>query len=235
MTQESFYNKYLSLPGRLQGWLILSCCFSCLLLCARVIATGYVTYIFLVWNLFLAFIPYAISNWLYDNRGAMKGRLKQASVIAAWLLFIPNSFYILTDLFHLDEINSAPKWFDLLMLLSFAWNGLLLGIISLRKMETILYRASGNSFSLLMIFTVMWLNAYGIYIGRFLRYNSWDIITQPFSLAGEMFEMLFHPFQNKMEWGMIFCYAIFMTLLYVTVKKMAENFNQLSKSINQNK
>jgi uncharacterized membrane protein len=75
---------------------------------------------------------------------------------------------------------------------------------------------------------VMWLNAYGIYIGRFLRYNSWDIITQPFSLAGEMFEMLFHPFQNKMEWGMIFCYAMFMTLLYITIRKMAENFNQLN-------
>ena len=118
MIQESSYNKYLSLPSRLQGWLILSCCFSCLLLCARVIATGYVTYIFLVWNLFLAFIPYAISSWLYDNRGAIKSRLKQAAVIAAWLLFIPNSFYILTDLFHLDEFDSAPKWFDFLLIFS---------------------------------------------------------------------------------------------------------------------
>jgi uncharacterized membrane protein len=119
-------------------------------------------------------------------------------------------------------------------LLSFAWNGLLFGVTSLRKMETILYKLRGKKFSLFIVFTVMWLNAFGIYIGRFLRYNSWDVITQPFSLFGEMLEMLLHPFTNKMEWGMILCYAVFMTLLYTTIKKMAESFNQLSKPSNQN-
>ncbi len=234
MVHGSVVKKYFPLPFRISGWLVASCCFSFLLLCARVFITGYITYVFLLWNLFLAFIPYVISDWLYDNIASIKSRLKLAAGIITWLLFIPNSFYILTDLFHLDEINSAPKWFDLLLLLSFAWNGLLLGIISLRSMETILYRWSGKGFSVAVIFIVMWLNAYGIYIGRFLRYNSWDVLTQPLSLAGEMLEMLFHPFRNKMEWGMIFCYAVFMTLLYVTVKKTAENFIELNKSSNQN-
>ena len=221
--------KYLSLSATFGEWLFLSCSFSIVLLSSRVIVTGYVTYVFLLWNLFLAVIPYVISNWLTANIATTKNKLKVAAAITAWLLFIPNSFYIITDLFHLDEISSAPKWFDLLLLLSFAWNGLLLGIISLRQMETMLQKASGKSISLAIIFTVMWLNAYGIYIGRFLRYNSWDIVTQPFSLIGELMHMMIHPFQNKTEWGMIFCYAVFMTLLYVTVKKMAENFNQISK------
>jgi uncharacterized membrane protein len=210
-------------------WFIASCGFSFLLLCARVIATGYVTYVFLLWNLFLAFIPYAISYWLCNNSRLIKNKLKLTAVVSAWLLFIPNSFYILTDLFHLEHIASAPKWFDLLLLLSFAWNGLLFGIISLRKMETVLQAVSGKGFSLFIVFTVMWLNAFGIYIGRFLRYNSWDVITQPFSLFREMLEIILHPFDNKMEWGMILCYAVFMTLLYITVKKMAESFNQFSK------
>ena len=220
-------------PLTLHQWFIASCSFSLILLCARIAATGFITYLFLVWNLFLAFIPYAVSYWLYNNHRAIENRFKIGALVAVWLLFIPNSFYILTDLFHLDEISSAPKWFDLLLLLSFACNGLLLGIASLRKMEIMLQRISGKSFSVFIVFVVMWLNAFGIYIGRFLRYNSWDIITQPFSLFNEMAEILVHPIKNKMEWGMISCYAIFMTLLYITIKKMAESFYQVNKTSNQ--
>ncbi len=183
----------------------------------------------MLWNLFLAFIPYAISYWLYDNLKIVANKLKLVAILSAWLLFIPNSFYIITDLFHLDEFVSAPKWFDLLLLLSFAWNGLLFGIASLRKMEIILQKISGRSFSLFIVFAVMWLNAFGVYIGRYLRYNSWDVITQPFSLFNELLQIVIHPLRNKMEWGMIFCYAVFMTLLYITVKKMAESFNQVNK------
>jgi uncharacterized membrane protein len=215
------------LPFTLHQWLIASCSFSFVLLCARIIATHSFMFAFLLWNLFLAFIPYAISNWLHSNRFP-GNRWKLATVLAVWLLFIPNSFYILTDLFHLDDKTSAPKWFDLLLLLSFAWNGLLLGVDSLRKMEGIVQRISGKNVSVIVVFAVMWLNAFGIYIGRFLRYNSWDVIAQPFSLFSEMIEILFHPIRNKMEWGMISCYAIFMTLLYITLKKMAENFSQLN-------
>jgi len=225
MIQQQSYKEHV--PFTLHQWMIASCSFSMVLLCARVIATDSIRYIFLLWNLFLAFIPYGISDWLQNNP-TVGNRFRRFAVIGAWLLFIPNSFYILTDLFHLDEISSAPKWFDLLLLLSFAWNGLLFGIASLRKMELIVYRLNGRRFSLLIVFTVMWLNAFGIYIGRFLRFNSWDIIAQPFSLFGEMIEIFFHPVRNKMEWGMISCYAIFMTLLYITINKMAESFNQLN-------
>lgn len=227
MLQRHSTKEYISFT--LHQWFLVSCSFSFILLCARVAATGYVTYVFLVWNLFLAFIPYAISYWLCNNTHIIKSKLKLTAAVCAWLLFVPNSFYIVTDFFHLREIASAPKWFDLLLLLSFALNGLFFGIVSLQKMETIVYRASGRNFSLLIIFIVMSLNAYGIYIGRFLRYNSWDVVAQPFSLFTEMLEMILHPFHNKMEWGMIFCYAVFMTLLYITIKKMAGSFGQLNK------
>lgn len=205
----------------LKHWLLISCCFSCVLVCARVIATGYLTYLFLVWNLFLAFVPYVISEWFSRNVAVMEHKWKRVFVLLMWLLFVPNAFYIVTDLFHLDEFDNAPKWFDLLLLFSFAWNGLLFGILSVRKTEIILKVISGKSFSILFIFAVMWLNAFGIYIGRYLRYNSWDIIAQPFSLFEEMFHVLFHPLQNKMEWGMITTWTIFMTLFYFTIKSLS--------------
>jgi uncharacterized membrane protein len=67
----------------------------------------------------------------------------------------------------------------------------------------------------------MWLNAFGIYIGRYLRYNSWDVIGRPFSLLGEMLEVIFHPIRNSMEWGMITLWAAFMALFYITIKVMS--------------
>jgi len=208
----------------MKKWLIISCGFSCLLLAARIIITGYPTYVFLPWNLFLAFLPYAITEWIWAHPRMAKNKVFLSGFMTLWMLFIPNSFYILTDLFHLDNFHSAPKWFDLLMIFSFAWNGLLLGLMSVRKTELILEGISGRGFSLFIVFMVMWLNAFGIYIGRYLRFNSWDIITQPFSLFNEMFEVLLHPVRNKMEWGMIMVYAFFMTVLYITVKKLGENF-----------
>ena len=229
MLQKLILKSDFSTGLNMQQWLIISCGFSCLLLSARIVVTGYHTYLFLVWNLFLAFVPYAITQWLWTHSWVVNNKLKLAAVLLLWLLFIPNSFYILTDLFHLDEFDSAPKWFDLLLIFSFAWNGLLLGMISVRKTEMILEMVTGRSFSLFIVFVVMWLNAFGIYIGRYLRFNSWDIVTQPFSLFREMFEVIFHPMRNRMEWGMIAVYAIFMTVLYITIKKLSENFSETTK------
>src|SRR5436190_19892188 len=138
MLRKLFAVGNLSFVLAMQQWLIISCGFSCLLLSTRIMVTGYTTYLFLVWNLFLAFVPYAITQWLWTHSWVVGNKWKLLGLLLGWLLFIPNSFYILTDLFHLDEFDSAPKWFDLLLIFSFAWNGLLLGIISVRKTEMIL-------------------------------------------------------------------------------------------------
>ena len=183
---KSFRVANLSVSTTIHQWLLLSSCFSCLLLEVRMIVTNSIEYIFLPWNLFLAFIPYWITWWMIRNVSIIENKIKLVMALATWLLFIPNSFYIITDLFHLTHIESAPLWFDLLLIFSFAWNGILCGIISLRRVEiiTTLFRRKG--FSILIVFLVMWLNAFGIYVGRFLRFNSWDIISDPFSLISEI-------------------------------------------------
>lgn len=189
------------------------------------IATDSLAYLFLLWNLFLAFIPYWITWWMTRNITIIENKVKLTIALAAWLLFIPNSFYIITDFFHLSHFGSAPKWFDLLLIFSFAWNGILCGIISLRRVEIVVSLIRGKGFSILLVFAVMWLSAFGIYIGRFLRYNSWDVITDPFSLAGEIIDMIIHPFENSYAWGMTLCYSAFMTLVYFTIKKLSETFS----------
>lgn len=213
--------RFFSLKAGIDRLLFLWVCFSILLLTARIASTHTLTSASLAWNLFLAYIPFAISKWLYGNTALIKNKWIFAGAFICWLLFIPNSFYIITDLFHLHDNRNAPLWFDLLLIFSFAWNGLLMGVLSVRQMEKITRIFFPFRNEIAFLYPVMWLNALGIYIGRYLRYNTWDVITSPFSLTTDMLRLLMHPMLYKNEWAMVFCFSVFMTLLYLTVKKIS--------------
>lgn len=224
MLQKSFFKKDFTSNLSVHDILMLSCAFSCMLLVGRAVVTGFVVYAFLMWNLFLAFIPYGITQWVQMENKVIRHKPVFFLVFTTWLLFIPNSFYIVTDLFHLYKFDDAPKWFDLLLIFSFAWNGLLLGLLSVRAIEKMIEKSWGQGFSTVILFAVMWLCAFGVYIGRYLRFNSWDIVAQPFTLLHEMLNILLHPFQNKLEWGMVSTYAVFMLMIYITLKKISGTF-----------
>lgn len=206
----------------IDGILILSVLFSVGMEMARILYTRHLTFISMTWNLFLAWLPYALTQWLARRPQWIAHRWKFAGAFVVWLLFIPNSFYILTDLFHLGD-RQVPMWYDLALLLSFAWNGLLLGVLSVRRMEQILETRLGGQPKGFFLYPVMLLNAFGIYIGRYLRFNSWDVLTNPFSLLADTTHILLHPVYYKHAWGMILCYAVFMTLIYQTLKKIGSS------------
>ncbi len=208
----------------IRQWLIISSLFSLTLLTTRVIASGRLSYGFLAWNLFLAYVPYFISQWLERHLQILRNRIKLVSLIFTWILFMPNSFYILTDLFHLENMGNGHSWFDLTLILSFAWSGIIFGILSICKMEMLLKKAKGNLVSGFIICTVMWLNAFGVYIGRFLRFDSWDIIVNPFSLLTEITNIIFNPYDYRYVWAMSICFAFFMIIIYYTIKKLSEAF-----------
>jgi uncharacterized membrane protein len=206
----------------IRHWLMISSLFSLMLLVVRIMTSGQLSYAFLAWNLILAYIPFLISDWLNKHQEFFNHRINLFSVLSVWLLFMPNSFYILTDLFHLDNMGWGHPWFDLTLILSFAWNGVLLGILSIRKMEMLLKRSKGKFISALVVCAVMWLNAFGIYIGRFLRFNSWDVIINPFSLFDELADIIRNPYDYRYVWAMSFCFAFFMIILYYSSKKLAD-------------
>jgi len=118
-----------------------------------------------------------------------------------------------------------PLWFDLVLILSFVWNGLLLGIFSVRQMEKIVENFFPGRNELFFLYPVMWLNALGVYVGRYLRFNSWDIITNPFQLLRDIGNILVHPVENRYAWAMICCFSILMTLMYMTIKKMSKSIH----------
>ncbi len=213
---------YPYLRSEVYRWLAASMLFSVLLILIRIIYTRELTFIFLTWNLFLAFIPFCISLFLQENSAWVRNKWKFALGFCTWLLFIPNSFYIITDLFHLG-ISNVPIWFELALILSFAWNGLLLGILSVRQIERIIQCLMPKVHEVIFLLPVMCLNALGIYIGRYLRFNSWDIISNPLALAGDISNLILHPLASRPAWAMISCYTLLMTLIYVSLKKISRS------------
>ena len=98
------------------------------------------------------------------------------------------------------------------------------GLISVRQVERIFEKYFNPKFDLLFIVPVMLLNGLGIYVGRYLRFNSWDVITNPFQLAEDIIYLFIHPLRNRLDWSMIICYSLLMTLIYMAVKNMSKVF-----------
>jgi uncharacterized membrane protein len=160
----------------------LLCCYCFGLLIVRAKLTQSVYLFFLIWNLLLATIPYLISSYLIQHFHTLK-KIYLFLILVAWLIFLPNSFYIITDLVHLVRTTGNLFYFDLILISSFAITGFFLGLLSLIQMEKI-FRNNNYNPKLIhySIAFICYLNGIGIYIGRILRFNSWDILSNPFQL-----------------------------------------------------
>lgn len=150
--------------------------------------TGDSYYRFLVWNLILAWLPLVFAIAAYA-RARRRLDWLVAVLLVPWLLFFPNAPYLLTDFIHLGE-GPAPLWYDALMLSAFAWTGLLLGFASLYLVQLILRRAFGPAVAWLGVLGALGLASVGVYVGRFLRFNSWDALLHPIRVADVIREKL---------------------------------------------
>jgi len=154
----------------------------------RVFLAGTYGYLFLNWNLFLAILPWLLTSVVVLRK--VKSRVAILLAMGIWLLFFPNCLYMLTDLIHLRQIEDAPVWLDLIIVLSFAWAGLCYGFVSLMDIESFLkerFKAAPRIVTGLSV-CMIYLAAFGIYIGRFLRWNSWDLFGNPTELIHGIFD-----------------------------------------------
>lgn len=197
--------------------LLPSLIFFCLLLALRMLMTGTPVFGFLLWNLFLAALPLVLA-WQVKVRADNKRM--QLLCGALWLLFFPNSLYITTDLFHLWEKPGVPLWYDLVLILSAAINGVLYGFLSLYLVEQQLIRHFGKKAAAPAVFLLLLACGFGVYLGRFQRWNSWDILAQPFGLAYSILELVIHPFRNSQTWLWTLVFAGWSQVLYLGLKKL---------------
>lgn len=177
----------------------------------RILYTGEILYAFLVWNLLLAFIPFWISSWMQGREWPKKKKLWLVALGLLWLFFLPNAPYILTDFYHLrTKSDMSTIWFDMWMLFSYSLTGLIVFYASLLQALAIWkkYVKKGGE---VFIVVVLVLCSLAIYLGRYIRFNSWDLFVQP----GEVFSAFVAALSSGSFWRIVLPTFFFLMVGYV--------------------
>jgi uncharacterized membrane protein len=188
----------------------------------RVTYTGNSQYESLVWNLFLAWIPFVLALHVYDGyRRRTAGRLSLWAGGLVWLVFFPNAPYIVTDFKWLRTWTGAPLWYDVVLVSAAAWCGLLLGFASLYLMQAVVRRALGTVNAWLFALAVLALSSFGVYLGRFQRWNSWDVFTRPRVLAADLWSGLASPLSHPHTIAVTVVFTVFLAATYLVFYSLA--------------
>jgi len=183
----------------------------------RIIAGAQVRHAYLVWNLLLAWLPlwfavlaaerFEIANGLRDRKFLALG--------TAWLLFFPNAPYIFTDLVHVLGRWRQSFWVELMLILLCAMTGFLAGFLSLQVMHGLATRLWGRAAGWLFVATVSALAGFGVYLGRFVRLNSWDVVTSPIELLYCLRAAAWDVLTQHHDLKFLILFSLFLLLGYV--------------------
>ncbi|MBO9368844.1 MAG: DUF1361 domain-containing protein [Chloroflexi bacterium] len=187
------------------------------LVIVRVLYTDSRRHVSLIWNLFLAWIPFLLAYmaYVFSWRRWMV-YLIVPGFLFLWLLFFPNAPYVLTDLQDLARSpHEMPIWYDALLLNWFSWSGALLGVVSLYLMQEILLRHFGRLVGWLFVLSVSAATGLGLYLGRFIRLNSWDLFRAPREVVEAIWGWLADPSLSSV--GFVSLYTLFFLFIYLTL------------------
>ena len=199
--------------------LMASCFLSFGLIVLRVMATGKLQFIFLIWNLFLAFIPFFIANWLYLFRDRFN-KITVIPMVAMWLLFFPNAPYIITDIIHLHPSKDFGYWYNLVIVISCVWNALVMGLLSLNDIQNVLTEKFGKLTAWIVSISSVFLGAFGIYLGRILRWNSWDLFFDTKCLVYDITDRIINPMSHGRTLGITLFYGMFLLIVYLFFRQL---------------
>ncbi len=192
---------------------------SILLWIIRFLKSDSTVYASLNFNLFLAWIPAVFALIAYNayRKGSCLGAVIALVCAVVWLLFFPNAPYLITDLVHLRPREDMPYWFDQILYMAFAFTGCYLGMVSLILMQSLVRRSLGAIISWLFALGSLVAGGFGIYIGRFLRFNSWDALLNPKPLVKEIFDWFRHPRSNSEAFIFALTFSLFFAAIYFVV------------------
>ncbi len=205
-------------------WLVAASCLCVGILAARMVYMQNGSYRFMLWNLFLAWVPLVCALLLERARG----RFAVGVCAVAWLVFLPNAPYMLTDVAHVGGRSSNWFWYDLIMFLSYALVGLLLGYVSLYIVQKKVAERFGNARAWLFAILTLGLCSFGIYLGRFERFNSWDVIFNPLEIALAIWSRVRHPFDYPWTYALSFMLAALLVLVYAGLHSFATTTRESS-------
>jgi uncharacterized membrane protein len=181
----------------------------------RVAYSGNDHYVALVWNLFLAWVPFVVALAVYAGFRRGAGRLPLAAGGALWLLFLPNAPYLVTDLGYLGEWRGAPLWYDVVLASGAAWAGLALGFLSLYLVHAVVRSLFGALNAWFFALGALALSSFGIYLGRFERWNSWDLFVRPRALLGDIWSGAMNPGAQVEAVAVTIAFTVFLAATYL--------------------
>ncbi len=186
------------------------------LVAARMVWKQNFGYAFLIWNLVLAWMPLVLAMIAreHSQNGARRD-WRFGALTVAWLLFLPNAPYIFTDVVHLFYGGFRHFWLDLTLILICAFTGLVLGFVSLYVMQSLVARMFGWASGWLFVAVTTALSGFGIYLGRILRFNTWDVLARPGKLLGSVGDWASDPLASSHTFAFPALFAIFLFLAYV--------------------
>ena len=188
----------------------------------RITWTGQIRYGFLAWNLLLAWLPLLFALLAREHyRAGEKPGWRFLGFSAGWLLFFPNAPYIFTDLIHLTSRYLSHFWVDLAVILSCAFTGLILGFVSLYLMHSVVARMLGRTAGWLFVAGTAGLCSFGIYLGRFLRFNSWDIVAKPAELYQGISSIATGQYAHQGHVAFLALFATFIFIAFVMLYALA--------------
>jgi len=191
---------------------------SLILLMVRLKLTHSYFFLFLVWNLFLAAIPFLITFQLLSRKRVHKYPLLMW--LGLWLLFLPNAPYIITDFIHLQHLKANIFWLDAVLIGVYALSGLLFYFISVRDMEELLQQHFQPKKVKYLLWMLPFLVGFGIYLGRFLRWNSWDIVQRPATILNDIWDIITTPMEHKLAWLITLLFGFGLSFSYAKFKKI---------------
>jgi uncharacterized membrane protein len=203
------------------------------LVALRATRAGYDGYGFLVWNLFLAWIPFALALAFYDGYRRRRSRATLSVIGLLWLIFLPNAPYIATDLIHLGRVPGAPLWYDGGMIAAFAATGLLLGLCSVFLVHAVALRVLGPLLGWALLLPVLALCSAGVVVGRFARLNSWDVLLRPSRLGDLLTTHLGDPLGNHRAIAALVAYTVFLGVAYLVLYTLSSLRPELERDVSR--
>src|SRR4051812_48275637 len=185
---------------------------------------------YLVWNLWLAWVPLLVALLLY---AAYRRRHTSAELLAlgaAWLVFLPNAPYMVTDFVHLGERH---RLVNTLILASFAFPALPPGVGSMLLVQIVVTRKAGAPVGWLVALGALFLASFGVYLGRVHRFNSWDVVTRPRFVAWTMWQGVVDPFAHPSTLFFVAAGGGFLVLAYVGLYGVADLVAALARDDRQ--
>lgn len=177
--------------------IVITCFISILLLIGRILFSDSYRFVFLIWNLVLAAVPAILAWWLIERLKTRSWLAWQQILIStAVIAFLPNTFYLITDFVHLRQTSEASLYFDVVMLSSYVFNGMVLGFITIYLLHREFIRRVGENRALGVVMFIFLLASFATYLGRFTRFNTWDILLRPAGLLFDVSDRFVNPTQH---------------------------------------